>query len=78
MSDLDTLNEYNVWVLEQKRKDTSPEAFLIDRAKEQALDRLIEIENELDAFEVIELEEGETLEALQAATIDEIRRIVKE
>lgn len=42
--ELEFLQEYQAWVAERKIKpDTSPEAFLIDRAKEQALEKLIQI-----------------------------------
>lgn len=45
------LTEYNQWVIEQKYDNaTSPEKFLIDRAKTQALDRLIEIQEIIERF----------------------------
>ncbi len=50
--DLELLNEYNQWVIEQKYDNaTSPEKFLIDRAKTQALDRLIEIQEIIEGLD---------------------------
>lgn len=34
------ITEYNQWVLVQKQNDISPEAFVIDRAKQAAFDNL--------------------------------------
>lgn len=50
------LKEYNEWIAQRKlsAKDLSPEAFLIDRAKDEALDRIIEVEMLLDAFESVD------------------------
>lgn len=43
------LEEYNRWVAEKKLAgtDLSPEAFMLDRAKSQALEQLIKIEERI-------------------------------
>lgn len=40
--DIETINEYTQW--KAVRQDTSPEAFVRDRAKEQAYGKLVEIQ----------------------------------
>lgn len=50
-SEIEFLKEYNDWVREQKAKgvDISPDAFMLDRAKEQALEKLIKIDEYIEA-----------------------------
>lgn len=50
--DVKLLTEYDEWKAERKRSanDLSPEAFFIDRAKEQALAKLIKIDELMDAY----------------------------
>jgi len=50
------LTEFMQWQAEKKvsGNDLSPQAFLIDRAKTQALDMLIRIDAEIDAWEELE------------------------
>ncbi len=45
-NEIEFLKNYNAWVMEQKAKgvDVSPEAYMLDRAKEQALEKLIKID----------------------------------
>jgi hypothetical protein len=46
------LTEYDEWKANKRvsRDDLSPEAFLIDRAKEQALQKLIKIDELMEKF----------------------------
>lgn len=64
MSDdhVEFLKEYNAWIEQRKRasRDLSPEAFIVDRAKDEALDRLINIEEALDGFEWIREDESDS------------------
>jgi len=50
------LTEFMQWQAEKKvsGNDLSPQAFLIDRAKTQALDTLIRIDAEINAWEELE------------------------
>lgn len=43
-NDVELINGYNEWVLERKRlaSDLTPEAYLADRMKQEAADRVIE------------------------------------
>jgi hypothetical protein len=49
---IEFLTEYDQWKVERRAasSDLSPEAFLIDRAKEQALEKLIKIADLMDTF----------------------------
>lgn len=49
---IEFLTEYDEWkaVKKVQRDDLSPEAFLIDRAKDQALQKLITIAEHLEVF----------------------------
>lgn len=48
--DIKLLDEYNSWVAERKRSanDLTPEAFMVDRAKQDALSKLVTIDGLLD------------------------------
>lgn len=41
------IDEYNAWVLERKRNagDTTPGAFMVERAKDQAMTKLIRVQD---------------------------------
>ena len=45
-AEIESLQQYNEWVMEQKAKgvDVSPEAYMLDVAKEQALAKLIQVD----------------------------------
>ena len=45
-AEIENLKKYNEWVMEQKAKgvDVSPEAYMLDIAKEQALAKLIQVD----------------------------------
>lgn len=45
-AEIENLKKYNEWVMEQKAKgvDVSPEAYMLDVAKEQALAKLIQVD----------------------------------
>lgn len=45
-AEIESLKKYNEWVMEQKAKgvDVSPEAYMLDIAKEQALAKLIQVD----------------------------------
>ena len=45
-AEIESLKKYNEWVMEQKSKgvDVSPEAYMLDVAKEQALAKLIQVD----------------------------------
>lgn len=45
-AEIESLKKYNEWVMEQKAKgvDVSPEAYMLDVAKEQALAKLIQVD----------------------------------
>ena len=45
-NEIEFLKNYNAWVMEQKAKgvDVSPEAYMLDHAKEQALKKLITVD----------------------------------
>ena len=48
-NEIEFLKSYNAWVMEQKAKgvDVSPEAYMLDHAKEQALKKLITVDEML-------------------------------
>jgi len=52
-ADVKLIEEYNAWVAERKRlaTDLTPEAFLVERAKGDAMSKLIEIDALLTARE---------------------------
>lgn len=78
---IEFLKEYNEWIEQRKRisRDLTPEAFLVDRAKDEALDRLIEIEELLERYTEYSSWAGEDQEWINKCDdmLTEIRMIIK-
>lgn len=64
------LNEYLEWKAMQSAKDTSPDAFMIDRAKDQAFDVLTSIQGVITQVESEELYAEEALAYIRALLND--------
>jgi hypothetical protein len=67
--DVALLTEYDEWKATKRvqRDDLSPEAFLIDRAKDQALQKLIKISDTLEEFYSLDDEDDDEKLADQMA-----------
>lgn len=74
--DIELMEEFERWKGEKKvaQADFSPMTFMIERAKEQAYQKLEVIAEELEAWECLDEEERTTPEELVA----ELRRIIND
>lgn len=72
------LEEYDLWKTEKRQSanDISPEAFLIDRAKVQALEKLIKIADLMDEFYGSDWEPGDAYEVACTRLHDGIQDVL--
>ena len=51
-NEIEFLKNYNAWVMEQKAKgvDVTPEAYMLDKAKTDALEKLIKVDEMIAAL----------------------------
>ena len=77
-AEIENLKKYNEWVMEQKLKgvDVSPEAYMLDVAKEQALEKLIKIASPMEEFYETPWETPEDYEAASTTLHDEISTVL--
>lgn len=78
--DLELLNEYGAWVAERKRDaaDTSPEKFFLERAKEQAIEKLITIDELLNEWADLDENTSEQMLTEALILIGKISKVVQE
>jgi hypothetical protein len=74
------LTEYDQWKSEKRvsRDDLSPEAFLIDRAKVQALEKLIKISDLMNEFYEADWDTTEEYEAQCTKLHDAISEVLED
>lgn len=75
--DADLIKGYNEWVVIQRTKDTTPEAYLLDRVKEEALATLLKAIDFLESEAAFYLE-GQTagFMELSAEQVTELAKIL--
>lgn len=73
------LTEYDEWKATKKvqRDDLSPEAFLIDRAKDQALQKLVKIAELMNEFYDAEWGDSEQYDMLSTKLHDDISEVLE-
>lgn len=75
------LEEYNDWVAREKvrSRDTTPQTFLVERAKMQAMQQLIDVVAYLDTvYELADKEPDEGIAAGMTVVHDAIRQILED
>lgn len=78
--DIALLTEYDEWKATKRvqRDDLSPEAFFIDRAKEQALQKLIKIADLMDQFYDKDWDDDYSYERGATALHNDISEVINE